>query len=182
MELTQEVVRELLDYDPETGLLTWRERDLKWFRSTSGRNAEHAMKQWNLRYARRVAFNVPNGNGYLCGSLAGKKYFAHRIIYLWVTGEWPNVIDHIDGRRDNNRIMNLINGDDVTNSKNKINLSRSRGVSFHKASGKYAAYTSEKGKTIYLGLFETEQEAFAAYVKAAKAAGFTDRHIYGDGH
>jgi hypothetical protein len=66
LELTQEIVRELLDYDPATGSLTWRTRDRKWFKFDRDQNA------WNKRFAGQPALTYCDDQGYLCGKIFGK--------------------------------------------------------------------------------------------------------------
>lgn len=67
-DLTQEIVRELLNYDPQTGALTWRKRDIKWFQSGNV-SAEHLCKSWNAKYAGKEALGGQKVKGYKLGAI-----------------------------------------------------------------------------------------------------------------
>lgn len=185
MELTQEIVRELLDYDPETGLLTWKERDVKWF-VDGKRTAKQSCFVWNKLYMGKQALTSFNNDGYKLGSVLKIQVQAHRLIWLYMTGEWPEYIDHINGIRDDNRWENLREVSSLGNNRNKgvrnDNKSGYRGV--HKVKNRWRARIQYvlNGISIseHIGYFDTLEEAHAAYAKVAKLLGFTDRHIYGD--
>ena len=81
--LTQEIVKEFLDYNPETGKLIWKKRDRKWFSSNKSYNT------WNSRYADKEGFTSLDNRGYNSGRIFDKTYRSHRVIWLWMTGEWP---------------------------------------------------------------------------------------------
>lgn len=100
-ELTQEIVRELLDYNPETGVFTWRPRDRKWF------NTDRIWNSWNAKLAGKPA-GTPHRSGYIWIGLNGKLLAAHRLAFLWMAGAWPTrQVDHRDRDRANNRWTNL---------------------------------------------------------------------------
>lgn len=144
--LTFERVRELFDYDEENGCLI---RKFK-----SGKRKPCGIK--------------PNSTGYGEVKIDWKMYKVHRVIWLWHKGTWPDGdIDHKDQNRMNNRIENLRPATRSENLHNKglycNNTSGYPGVSFHKQRNKYQAYIEVKRKRIYLGLFDTAEEAFLAY-------------------
>ena len=86
MQLTHDDVRRALDYDPETGVLTWRTRA----------DRDHS---WNMRFSGEVAGNTTS-KGYRLLQMSAGPFLAHRLIWLWMTGEMPNgQIDHINGIR-----------------------------------------------------------------------------------
>lgn len=119
MILTQEIVRQIFDYDPETGKVLWLVRDVKWFNSTSARSSQHTCVIWNNRYAGKPFGNLRKKDGYLESKIFDKLYKLHRLIWLWMTGEWPKYeIDHINGVRNDNRWINLR---DVTHRENMMN-------------------------------------------------------------
>ena len=90
--------------------------------------------------------------------------FAHRLAWFLYYGHLPiNLIDHIDGDRSNNKIDNLR---DVTHQQNLWNNTKAKGYSWDKASNKFQAKIAVNGKQKHLGLFNTEQEARNAYLKA----------------
>ena len=120
-----------------------------------------------------IAGSAPKVNGYIHVAIDGRSYLAHRLAWLHVHGVWPaNDIDHINGKRDDNRIANLR---DVTRSDNlrnqRVATAKSRsgliGAHFHNASGLYFSRirTSEGAKS--LGYFKTAESAHEAY-KIAK--------------
>jgi len=178
-KLTQEIVRELIDYFPETGACIWKERDVKWFANPQ------VQKSWNKRCAGKPALMAKSGIGYLCGTIFNKKMYVHRLAWFWMTGEWPDQIDHINGIRDDNRWKNLRNVSILVNHKNQKartnNTSGYKGVWFHKQLEKWAAEITINGINKKLGTFDTPELAFESYCAEAKIAGFTDRHIHGNG-
>ena len=87
----------------------------------------------------------------------------HQFAWYWVNKECVDCLDHIDGNILNNRIKNLRN---VTNQQNNWNRTNAKGYNWHKCANKWRANISFNNKTIYLGLFEKEEDARAAYLEA----------------
>lgn len=104
-DLTPERLRELLEYDPETGKFTWLRN--RAFKALGGTHAGYL-----------------NSNGYLRITVDDVSYAAHRLAWLYVHGRWPDkTIDHINRNKQDNRIANLR---DVTHSEQNYNSSRSK--------------------------------------------------------
>lgn len=143
-------VRRLFDYDPETGALTWRTGP--------------------ARYRGKAAGTLLN-TGYRSISVRGRRYVAHRLAWVHFHGKPPTkFLDHINGDRDDNRIVNLreaTNAENMANAKcyatNKIGL---KGVSAKR--GRWRAVIVDGGRQRFLGMFDTPEEAHAAYIKAAE--------------
>lgn len=113
------------------------------------------------------------GKGYHHISIDFKRYYTHRLVWLYFHGYMPSIIDHINGDTLDNRIENLREVDKLGNAQNERkarvhNRSKLLGVSWHKSSGKYQAKISVNRKRIYLGTYETPQEAHEAYLKAKR--------------
>ena len=115
------VVQETVKYDPHSGKLYWKQRDLKYFKS------EAHQKTWNKRYAGKEAFCGKHPSGYLFGALFGKNYYAHRIAFCAYYGFWPEYIDHVNHKRTDNRIENLRS---VSFAENRRNQSPMKGKNF----------------------------------------------------
>lgn len=171
--ITQDGVKEILDFDTTTGALLWRKRDASTFTS------EKHCKRWNTCFAGKEAGCV-KFTGYRHISLGGKFYQAHRLVWLHVYGSWPDKIDHIDGDKSNNRINNLRSVTDAENSRNKpissANTSGCVGVSFSKQSGKWYAYIKTGGKMQSLGFYADIAAAIAARKSAEFSLGFHENH------
>jgi len=111
--------------------------------------------------------------GYLKTKVKGKNLLVHRLIWFLVHGEWPSdKLDHINGDKRDNRINNLREATQSQNRCNsklqKNNTSGYKGVSYNKVSGKYMAGIQVNKKPIYLGLYDTPEQAYQAYCDAAK--------------
>ena len=191
-ELTQDIVRELLDYSPFTGKLHWLPRDIKWFdpdgwNGGGTRGALRNQCSWNAKHAGKEAFCTPyvyETNTYLRGVIFYKSKPAHHMAFMWMKGRWPDPeVDHQDGDGTNNRWRNLR---EVTRSQNQHNRRRSR---FHKGKplqhehigikwngNRYGARISHEGQNIWLGTFDTLEEAIEMRKAAQRKGGFTDRH------
>lgn len=171
--LTPEICHELIDLDKESGIMTWRIRGYKWFKD------KKACLWWNKRYAGKQAFTA-FGKGYNQGVLLGKNYYAHRLIWFMITGEWPKEIDHINGVRNDNSWGNLRLVDRQENSKNqrkpKNNTSGQVGVSLCPKTQKWRAFITENYKTTALGYFDTFQEACFARLEAERKYGYHENH------
>ncbi len=150
--LTAERARELLAYDPATGIITWK----------------------NCRG--RVKAGLATGgygiDGYLATKVDYKKYRNHQLAWLIYYGEWPkDQVDHIDGDRSNNIIHNLRDTSGLHNTQNQRRPQKGNKTGFlgvHSSRGKYKAAIRVGGKDIFLGRHDTPEEAHAAYIKAKR--------------
>lgn len=152
--ITQKRLKETLVYCPETGVFTWRERIAK-----PNQNAAK-VASWNTRYAGKEA--GVKTHGYIKIAIDDKKYYAHRLAWLYVYGAIPPLLDHINRNGEDNRIQNLRQATkrmNVDNSTRKDNTTGFRGVT-KSANGKkfIAQRLSVKGKSRYLGTFDTAEE------------------------
>ena len=85
---------------------------------------EAKAKRWNKKYVGKPALTAKNKNGYHQGAIFGRQISAHTVVWAWVHGDWPeHEIDHINGKRHDNRIENLR---DVTHAVNTRNASLPR--------------------------------------------------------
>lgn len=183
--LTPELCRKWLRYEAETGKLFWLKRDDSDFESTIARPSSLRAKTFNDNKAGKEAFTTrrkdKNGNpSYYFGSILKKVVDAHRVIWAIVYGHWPNVIDHIDGNKINNKLENLRNVDYVENNRNlpkpKKNKSGFTGVRFYRPRNKWSARIQVNGKDIHLGYFLTIEEAIESRKKANDFYGFHKNH------
>lgn len=143
-----ESIRAVLSYDPETGHFT----------------------HMNQPKVTHVRAGTRDRDGYISIRIRGRKYFAHRLAFLLMTGELPvGLMDHINRIRDDNRWCNLRPATAGQNQQNSVKSRRKedlpRGVSRHKR--KFAAVIFVNSKRIGLGTFETAEEASAAYRRKA---------------
>jgi hypothetical protein len=153
--LNAEKVRDVLSYDPDTGLFAWKK---------TGNRA--------LKIGDRAGYLHPRGYVYI--KIGNHSYAAHRLAWLIVHGQWPqDQLDHRNGVRSDNRISNLrpcVGSTENNQNTAKYGSNRTgfHGVGWHKASGRWRARINAGGRQYHLGAFDTPEEASAAYL-AAKA-------------
>jgi hypothetical protein len=150
---TAEAIRAAIAYDPHSGSLTWL--------VDSGR----------ARAGKEAGFSDERGSRSVI--IAGRRLKAHRVAWLLTYGEWPDLeVDHIDGDPSNNRLSNLRLANHTQNLGNmkrrRDNATGFKGVHYHKAARRYCAQVCAGKVRHYLGLFDTPQEAHAAYIAAAE--------------
>ena len=169
--LTPALLRQLLDYNPETGKLVWKPRPAQFC-------ADNRIASiFRTRCEGKEALNCDNGRGYLCGTILGNRVKAHKIIWAMYYGEWPDgVIDHINHIKHDNRIENLRVVSSQENSRNRpsnpTSVSGKLGVHWHKPMGKWLASINKR----HLGVFDDLQEAIAVRIEAERALGFHENH------
>jgi len=156
MKLTQERLKEVLDYDSETGVFTGLVA--RRGRATKG----------------SVAGNLTS-RGYIRVGVDGKVYKAHRLVWLYVYGYFPeNEIDHIDRNPSNNKLSNLREVShqcNMRNSKGRSNATSDvKGIAFRK--GKWRALISIGNKMMYLGSFSSKSLAAKKRCEAEIKYGF----------
>lgn len=179
-DITPELCRQLLRYEPETGRLYFRPRSPEVFaEGLHGR--EHQANAWNAKCANKLADEVLTTNGYRAVRIFKRRYMAHRIIWLMRHDRWPpDQLDHIDGDRANNRLANLREVDKFGNMRNQRlrddNTSGICGVYWSTAANKWQAYIRVDGKMRYLGVFASLEAAKVCRRKAEIDAGFHANH------
>lgn len=159
-ELSQDLLRKFYRYNPDTGEFLHR-------------------LDTHQSYAGDTPGYIGN-HGYLVCSVGNKEYLIHRLIWLYMTGDMPEMVDHIDHNKLNNIWNNLREVCNTTNAMNcsvsKNSVTRANGVSFMKSRSKYRAYITVDRKQISLGLFKTLEEAIEARAKANTEYGFHANH------
>lgn len=146
--------KEVLDYYPETGEFVWIKPP-----------------KVHPRLMNQVAGG--NGSGYTMIKIDGQKYKAHRLAWLFMTGEWPeSYLDHKDGNPFNNKFDNLRLCDQSQNNGNrKRNFGKLLPKGVRKIRNRYQARIKVNGKAVALGTYSTPEEAQYVYIEAA-AVGF----------
>lgn len=169
---TPDELRQLLDYDPETGVLTWRERPRELF------SEDRVWRRWNTRYSGTVAGSVlPVGYRYVQTSAGPMP--AHRIIWAMIYDEWPEQTDHINGDRTDNRLANLRS---VCRTENQRNLTRRKdntsGVTgvYRYKSGGFLALIGTPPHQERLGIFDSIEAAAHARKQAEARLGYHANH------
>ena len=143
---TQEELKSLYDYDPETGILT------------------------SKKYSKPVGYKNPNGDG-----LKTRLGRVHRLIWVWMTGDelGTDVIDHINGDTCDNQWSNLrrctVAQNQMNRGDNANSTSGYKGVTWHKRLMKWQAAIGFKGKVYYLGVYDTPDEAHDVYLEEAES-------------
>ena len=175
MMISPETLRELLDYNPETGDLIWRERPLEMFKTERDWNA------WNARNAGKKAFTATISRGYKHGTIFKNGVYAPRAAWVIHHGRWPvHNIDHINGDPSDNRIDNLRDVNQHENMRNasipKHNKSGVIGVHWSKASNKWTAQITSGGRRIHLGVFDSKEDAISARKDAEVKCGYSPNH------
>lgn len=166
------VLRQLLRYEPDTGLLFWRPRPARMFPDTFCGGAETACACWNNRYSGKEALISYSRKGYKHGKVQARGLLAHRVAYAIYNGAWPDgEIDHMNGDKADNRIGNLRVASRIENNRNRKShsggSSKYCGVNWKAAARKWVAAIRIDGKRLHLGYFTDELEAARAYDAAA---------------
>lgn len=176
----QNFLNSILSYNPLTGLLTWKERGVDTFIVREGRSPNHIMNAFNARYANKPAFTSKSKNGYLRGGINTETFYAHRIIYMMITGSDPLDIDHDNGVRHDNRWLNIFSksrGDNLKNRKlSKNNTSGYHGVSFSIHHQLWIVSIYHNNKKIHLGWFKDKNDAIATRKTAEIHYGYHVNH------
>ena len=159
MIITQDFLKSILSYDPESGIFTWLERT--------------GNAKWNATRAGKIA-GRKNRGGYMCSTITVDQktthILLHRVAWLYVYGSWPSgVIDHVNHIKSDNRIANLR---DVSARVNRINVHprhEAKGYTWNKRVRRWQVYITINGRAKYLGLFDQEDDARLAYLNARHA-------------
>ena len=169
--LTRKRLKELLDYNPETGVFTWKKR-------------KEGPTKWNTRFAGKeagTAYRSSSGKTeYIMIKIAGVDYRAHRLAFLYMEGYWPDQIDHANGIGTDNRWGNLSNGTPSDNHRNRALSSGSStgisGVSWAPENGKYRVRIKKDGKRYSGGYFSDKEEAAKKAKELYNMFGFHQNH------
>jgi hypothetical protein len=153
-DLTVERLKSLLHYDPLSGLFTWLVSPSSQVRAGD------------------IAGSIDRRHGYICIGIDGRLHFAHRLAWLYMTGEWPRLrVDHRNTVTGDNRFDNLR---DVSQGVNLQNQRRPRstnpylGVAWDKSRGKWVAHIKVDGRQRFLGRFDDPMLGHEAYLAAKR--------------
>jgi hypothetical protein len=171
--ITQQELKKLIKYCPETGDIWFLPRDRSYFMT------ENQYKTWHSRFCGKAKLGN-DGNGYQTICIDSRAYRAHRIAWLYMTGEHPKQIDHINHIRSDNRFCNLRNVEPRQNSMNrsmsKRNTSGVNGVSWNQRFGKWAARLGMNFERRFIGYFHNIEDAKAAIEEVMAEMGYHDNH------
>lgn len=148
-QITQELAREYLRYEPETG-------HLYWIKKSSDKTVVGKRAGWQR-----------SKNGYRQVGLMGQIIYEHRLIWMMVNGKLPDSqVDHVNGVKDDNRYENLRHADSSQNVANigakRDNTSGAKNVHWCNRTSKWIAKVKLYGKTHYGGAFDQYEDAVRA--------------------
>lgn len=161
--LTQERLKEILHYDPATGIFTWIVSPSKNVKSGS---------------VPGTLYKNHSGNEYLRVTIKRRHYRLHRLAWLYVYGDFPELIDHINGNGLDNRIENLRSVSSSENSRNtKLSVKSKYCVhGITKVKNRYKVVIGYQMKQIYIGSFRSVDDAVRARKDAELKYGFHENH------
>lgn len=152
-ELTQERLKDVLHYCPETGVFTWKA------------SLSRSIKIGNIA-------GCDDHRGYLLVRIDGVLHKCHRLAWFYMYGVWPNYhIDHINGIRSDNRLCNIRNANVSENMQNQKTARKDNkttgllGSSFCKRDSNFRAQIQINKKNKHIGYFNTPEEAHQAYIE-----------------
>lgn len=152
-DLTQKYLKSILHYCPNSGVFTW-------------------IKRTGLRISVGDVAGSDTDRGYIRIRISGRRYMAHRLVWLYVHGEFPeNQIDHINGVTGDNSLVNLrtyTGSENIRNSTKRCdNTSGYKGVHWDKEKRKWRTQIGHGRKIIHLGRYKDIKDAAMAYNKKA---------------
>jgi hypothetical protein len=154
MDLLQDELKSIFEYDPMSGTLRWKE----------GRS----------NMVKGSIAGCTHGSGYKVVTIKSKMHKVHRVIWIMLFGQIPDkfFLDHINGNKADNRLENLRLATNSQNQQNrpapKNSSSGYRGVNWHKQADKWMARICHNNKRITIGFFDTAEQAYEAYKTEAK--------------
>lgn len=162
--MTHKQLKEIIKYDPNTGIFTWV--------GATGRRCRVGEMAGTIKTTEKNRIII---------CINKKLYKAHRLAYFYMTGKWPeHEIDHIDHNMSNNKWDNLRPVSRSQNFRNlpkpKTNSSGITGVHFNKRTNRWVSYVGIYNKRIHLGTFGTIEEAISMRLTALDYYGFHYNH------
>ena len=166
-------LKDCISYCEDTGIILWRERPDSHFSN------KLACRSFNSRLAGKEAGGI-SSSGYRTIYINGNHYQGHRLAWFVSKGVWPNQIDHINGIRDDNRIINLRSVCQSENMRNQklsnANSSGFIGVSWCNRSGKWRATIALDGRKKHLGYFDMIEDAINTRWIYERKCGYHENH------
>jgi hypothetical protein len=152
--LELEYLKSIVDYNCESGEFTWNNKSGRKSKRKEGEKPGHYDK-----------------DGYLIIVINGKKYKAHRLVWFYHNNEWPEQINHRNGIRDDNRLINLEASNYRENAQNRVEhrCGGLVGVNYREGKG-YESYINVDLKNYYLGTYDSGNEAHTIHVTATQQA------------
>lgn len=153
--ITQDYLRSILDYSPDTGIFVWKERT-------------NVPCYWNPKHAGKIAGSIPTKISPAINIKIDKKlYYAHQLAWLYMFGEFVKDLDHKNNIKHDNRISNLrkaTRSQQVANTRKRSdNKSGLKGVQWHKAGKKWQARVRVNGIDVFREMYDCPAAAWIAY-------------------
>lgn len=172
-QITQSLIRQLMDYDPLTGICVWKTR------TPDIQPDERLRNSWNSQFAGKQVGFINKKTGYMQTAIRCKMYQLHRLIWVHVYGKEPDNIDHINSVRHDNRLVNLRSVTREVNNRNAKrrhdNPSGVTGIKLNK-SGTWLVRIRINKKLIVAGCFADFDEAVKVRLALEVEHGFHSKH------
>jgi uncharacterized protein YpiB (UPF0302 family) len=171
---SQDRIKSILTYNPDTGIFTWKELELSSFKYC--KNPHMTCTTRNAIWGNKKAGS--SGDNYVKIHFDGKNYVAHRLAWIYMYGiDQKESIDHINKNKKDNRLCNLRLASPQQNQQNydimRSNKTGVKGVSYVKKKKKYKVTIGVNNKNIHIGMFSKLKDAAVARYKAEEQYGFT---------